>query len=282
MNDLTRGNVAKQLIGYAVPLMLISVLQALYSIIDLVIVGQFVGSRGIVAVTNAGQVVSFLSQIIISITVGGNVLVGKYYGSREDDQRKESAGTLCVFSLLLGVAFAVTLYLLAAQSMTLLGAPAHDEAIAYIRICAIGFIPVFGYHALSAILRGVGDSKGPMNCIVLSTIVNVVLDLLFVKGFSWGVTGAAVATFLAQVIAFLVILFYYAWPNRQFLGITRRYLTIAGDKLLAIVKVGLPVAGQQAIIAVSWLYVLYVINSFGMDISAGLKLETLSSWSSPP
>lgn len=272
-NDLTRGAVAPQLIRYAVPLIAINALQALYSIVDLMIVGQFVGSTGIVAVTNAGQVVGFLSQIAIAMTVGGNVLVGRHFGSGQADERKASAGALCVFSLVLGVVFTFGLYALAGPMIRLLGAQESAEAVGYIRLSAIGFLPIFGYHALSAILRGVGESKGPFYCIMAASGANVLLDLLFVGGFGWGVYGAAIATVLAQGVAFLTILLVYALPKGSFYGLERRWLVWDGPRIWAIIRLSLPIAFQQAIIAVSWLYVLAVINGYGADVVAGYGIS---------
>lgn len=189
--DLTRGSVWRQVLAYAMPLVASSLLQALYSMVDTVIAGHFAGSAAISAINNSGQILNILTKIAIGITTGGNIIIGQYYGAKEQGRLGEASGTLLSLSLLLGAATAVGLYAGAYPLLGLLGAPAMEQSVAYLRICAVGMVFVFGYNALSAVLRGVGDSRTPLLIIGVATVVNTVLDLWFVAGLGMGTAGAA-------------------------------------------------------------------------------------------
>lgn len=264
-HDLTRGSVTKQLIRYALPLVTTSLLQSLYSIADYIVAGYFISSAGQSAINNASLIMNLLTQITIGLTLGGNILIGQYFGSHEDEARRQSAGSLVTMSLMIGTVTAALLFSLSRPLLTLLKAPAPEEAAAYLRICAIGVLPIFGYNACSALLRAVGNSKVPLYCIIASTAANVVLDLVLVAGFHMGVEGAALATLISQVVSFLAAL-GFCLKHRDHLGLTRTYLRPRAVRVRAIVRLGLPTAFQWAIASISWLSVAYLINGYG-DLS---------------
>jgi len=263
--DLTQGSVTKQLVRYALPLVTTSLLQSLYSIADYIVAGFFINSAGQSAINNSTLIMNLMTQIAIGLTLGGNILIGQYFGNRDDESRKKSAGSLVTMSLIIGIVTAVLLFLLTRPLLIMLKSPALVEATAYMHICALGMLPIFGYNACSAILRAVGNSKIPLYCIIASTAVNVVLDVVLVAGFSMGVEGAALATLFSQCVSFLTALFFCI-KHRAHLGLTRKYLRPAGQYIRAITKLGLPTAFQWAIASVSWLVVAYLINGHG-DIS---------------
>lgn len=263
--DLTQGSVTKQLVRYALPLVTTSLLQSLYSIADYIVAGYFISSAGQSAINNSTLIMNLITQITIGLTLGGNILIGQYFGNREDEPRKHSAGSLVTMSLITGAVSAVLLFLLARPLLILLKSPALVEATAYMRICALGVLPIFGYNACSAILRAVGNSKIPLYCIIASTATNVVLDVVLVAGFRMGVEGAALATLFSQYVSFLAAL-SFCLKHRDHLGLTRKYLRPSGKHIRAITKLGVPTAFQWAIASVSWLVVAYLINGHG-DIS---------------
>lgn len=260
--DLTQGSVTKQLIRYALPLVTTSLLQSLYSIVDYIVAGYFISSAGQSAINNASLIMNLMTQIAIGLTLGGNILIGQYFGNHEDEPRKQSAGSLFTLSIVVGVVCAALFTLLSRQLLILLKAPALEEATAYMRICSIGMLPIFGYNALSAMLRAVGNSKLPLYCIIASTLTNVVLDLVLVAGLGMGVEGAALATLFSQCVSFLAALIF-CLKHRAHLGLTRQYLRPRADRIKAIAKLGLPTALQWAIASVSWLVVAYLINGYG-------------------
>ena len=244
--DLTQGSVTRKLVRYALPLVASSLLQAIYSITDIIIAGHYIGDVGISAINNASIIMNMLTQLAIGLTVGGNVLVGQYFGSGDH------AGIL----------------LLGRPLLILLQSPTLEEATAYLSICGVGLLFIFVYNSLSAILRGVGNSRIPLYCIIASVSLNVVLDILFVAGFHMGVAGAALATVIGQAISCLTAL-VFSLRHRADLGLLPRYLRPEAEMVKRTLKLGFPVALQWTIASISWLVVLTLINKYGVTVSAG-------------
>ncbi|MDD2979482.1 MAG: MATE family efflux transporter [Hespellia sp.] len=266
--DLTEGNVRTKLIRYAIPMVVMSLLQSLYSMADLIISGHFIGSRGISGINNASQIMLLVTQIIIGLSQGGNILIGQYYGAKQERSRKETTNTLFFSFMSLAVIVAAGLFFLSGTLLTALKAPAYREALAYLKICSVGVLFIFGYNSLVAAVRAVGDSRRPMRIIMISTGVNIVLDLLFVGVFSMGTGGAALATVIAQGISFFLML-THVLKNRDFFGVCLWQPQIYGKQFLSILKLGIPCAVQQSLAGISWLTVTRFINGYGVAASAG-------------
>ena len=253
--DLTQGSVTRKLVRYALPLVASSLLQAIYSITDIIIAGHYIGDVGISAINNASIIMNMLTQLAIGLTVGGNVLVGQYFGSGDHENRRKSAGNMLTVGLIAGLLFAAGILLLGRPLLILLQSPTLEEATAYLSICGVGLLFIFVYNSLSAILRGVGNSRIPLYCIIASVSLNVVLDILFVAGFHMGVAGAALATVIGQAISCLTALVFS--------------LHHRADMVKRTLKLGFPVALQWTIASISWLVVLTLINKYGVTVSAG-------------
>ena len=266
--DLTQGSVSGKLLRYAAPLVASSLLQAVYSITDIIIAGHFIGDTGISAINTASVIMNMLTQLAIGLTVGGNILVGRYFGSGEEEKRKQAAGNTLTVGLAAGVLLTVLLLLLGRPFLVLLRSPALEESAAYLGICGGGLLFIFGYNALSAVLRGVGNSRVPLYCIILSVSLNVVLDILLVAVCRMGVAGAALATVTGQGVSFLMAL-CFSLRHREMLGLTLRHLRPRRQVVSLTLKLGLPVALQWTIASVSWLVVLTLINKYGVAVSAG-------------
>lgn len=264
--DLTQGVIWKKLIMYAGPVVLSSLLQSAYSITDLIVAGWFIGKDGISAINNAGQVMTILTQIIMGITIGGNILMGQYFGSRQHEQRKQTDRTLFSFSLLAGVGMMGVIFLFSRPILLALNAPALDQGQAYLQVCAFGLPAIFGYNAMAAMLRSVGDSKRPFYCVAVTAGCNIVLDCLFMGAFQWGVEGAALATVLAQWASFLFCS-AYVQRHKGLFGLERR-LSIQRDKLGKMLKLGIPSAIQMTVVGLSWLAMTFLINHYGVEASA--------------
>ncbi len=267
-NDLTKGDAARQLIRYAIPMVTTSVLQALYSMADMIIAGHFIGNTGISAINNSSQIMNIATQIAIGLTVGGNVLIGQYYGAGKQEERRRAIGTLLTSSLLLGVFGLLLIFSLARAILSGLGAPALDDAEAYLQVCAFGMPFIFGYNALSAVLRAIGNSRKPLHFIAASASTNVVLDIVFVGGLKMGVRGAALATVLSQGLSFSLALIFLLRHSEIF-RISLENLKIRAAELKMIFKLGIPSSLQHTIGGISWLVVTFLINSYGVDVSAG-------------
>ena len=245
--DLTQGSIVKSLLIYAWPVVLSSLLQSAYSITDLIVAGWFIGEGGISAINNASQVMQILTQIIMGITTGGNILMSQYYGSRDPVNREKTNRTLFFFSVTAGAVMTVAVLVLSRPILIGLRAPALEEATAYLTVCALGLIPIFGYNALSAMLRSV--------------------DCLFMGAFHWGVRGAALATVMAQTASFVVCL-WYVRRHQDLFGLTRRRGGIERAKLTQMLKLGIPSAVQMTVVGLSWLAMTFLINDYGVDASA--------------
>ena len=267
VNDLTSGDVTRKLIRYALPLMASSLLQATYSITDIIVAGHFIGDVGITAINNGSVVMNMLTQLAIGLTVGGNILVGQYFGSGDQENRRKASGNLLTLGVLFGLLFTALVALLGRPLLMLLQSPTLDEATAYLTICGAGLLFIFAYNAMSATLRGVGNSRIPLYCIIVSVSLNVVLDILFVAVFRWGVAGAALATVLGQAVSCLTAL-VFCLCHRTDLGLLPRWLRPEGSMVKRILKLGFPTALQWTIASISWLVVLALVNQHGVTISA--------------
>lgn len=266
--DLTEGNVKKKLIQYAIPLVAISMMQSLYSMVDLMISGHFIGARGISGINNSSQIMMLLTNIIIGLSMGGNILISQFFGAKDDIRRKETTNTLFFSFMLMSVIVLAAVYGSAGNMLKVLSVPAYEEALDYLRVCSMGILFIAGYNALVATVRGVGDSKRPMKIIMISTCTNIVLDLLFVGVFQMGTKGAAVATVISQGISFFLIL-AHVLKNEELFGICllrpRFYLKRFGK----IIAIGIPCAVQMSVAAISWLTVTRFVNGYGVAASAG-------------
>ena len=271
--DLTRGSIPRQLIRYALPLIGSSVLQAAYGIVDMIVAGQFIGSAGLSGITNATTVITLLTQIIFGLCTGGCILVGQYYGAKDRENCRSAATTLYTMGLAIGIIFAVVLFLLSGSIIRLLKAPALQEAGIYMRTCCVGLIFVAGYNATSAALRAIGNSRAPLVCIIATSAVNIVLDILFVLPLNMGVFGAALATIIAQAISFLVALFFVV-RSRDVLGIHPLHFRLDRVKLFKEAQLGLPCVAQETMVAISWLSITYLLNSHGIAASAASGVAT--------
>jgi len=267
LTDLTQGSVRRQLVKYAMPVVLSNVLQAAYSLADMYVVSHFLGTAGMSAVTNGSQIMNIFMFITIGICNGGNILVGQYFGSGEEEKHQRITGTFFSLAAILGAAGLVLLFSLAGPIMTAMGAPALQDSTAYLRICALGAFSIMGYNAMAAVLRAVGDSRTPLRCVIVSVVANVGLDLLFVGVFGWREAGAAAATAISQTLSFLMALVYFL-RQKDILKLTRENFTLRREHVRRLLAVGIPSALQLTIAGISWLVVTFLINRCGMDVSA--------------
>ena len=228
----------------------------------------YIGENGISAINTSSVIMNMLTQLAIGVTVGGNILVSRYFGSGDHEARRKAAGNTFTIGICAGLLFTALVVLLCRPILVLLQSPAMEDSTAYLSICGTGIFFIFCYNALSAILRGVGNSRIPLYCIITSVSLNVVLDILFVAVFHMGVAGAALATVIGQGVSFVTAL-AFCLVHREDLGLLPRYLTPEKQIVSRTLKLGLPVALQWTIASVSWLVVLTLVNKYGVEVSAG-------------
>ena len=267
-NDLTKGVIWKQLVKFSVPLVISSLLQALYGMADMIIAGRLIGSTGLSAINNSSTIMLFITQIMMGVSTGGNILIGQYFGAGNRENCKQTITTLFTFSMAFSVVLVAIFSIFARPILTALKAPALEDAVRYLVICAFGIIFIAGYNAVSAAMRSVGNSRAPLICVSASCILNIVLDIIFIGPLGWGVAGAAIATVISQGVSFIISLIIML-HSRELYGLYLTKLYIKADKLKMLLKLGIPVCIQMTVANISWLSVMYLINGYGVVISAG-------------
>ena len=199
-NDLTQGVIWKQLVKYSLPLIATSVMQSLYSLFDILIAGRFLGSAGISGINNSSQVLGIVNTVVIGLSMGGTILIGRLFGQGEKSKMQNASNTFINSFFIMGIIMSVVLYFVSPMIITLMKTPAYNEAVSYFKVCAIGVFFTFCYNALSGVMRAVGNSKMPMYCIFVSTTVNIVLDIIFMGVIKLGTAGAALATGISFIV----------------------------------------------------------------------------------
>ena len=270
-NDLTQGNVVRQLITFALPFMISNIVQSLYNVADMLIVGRFGGAVGISAVNIGGQVTFIITNIVIGLSVGGTVVIGQYMGSRDRKSAVESISTMMISLLAAAVVITVAMMILATPILNLIQTPpeAFAQAREYLQITVLGSVFIFGYNALSAIMRGLGDSRRPLYFVTIACVVNIVLDLILVGYFGMGARGAAIATIVSQAASMVLCILYL--QNTDFMFDFRlKSFKFHADKFRMLMKVGIPTSIQNVAVNISFLVMTGLVNSFGVKASAAL------------
>ncbi|WP_024292786.1 MATE family efflux transporter [Lacrimispora indolis] len=269
MNDFTKGSITKQIISFSIPMLIGNVFQQLYSMVDAMVVGRYVGSNALAAVGVAMSILQFLVSVLIGLTTGASVLISQYYGARKYDKMKRMVSTSVVFLGVFSVVVAVAGILFSPHLLRWLDATPEimDDAVLYLRFLMGGMLfPVF-YNMYTAYLRALGDSRSPLLILILCTIINTVLDLVFVMQFHMGVLGAAVATLIAQAVS-AVLCYLYTLHKVPLLHVTS--LTFDPKLFTEILKYGTPAAIQLSVVSLANLTITKLINSFGAAVMAGI------------
>ena len=230
VNDMSQGPVLKGLIRFAIPMILANLLQAVYSMVDMIVVGQFGGPAGLSAVGIGGQLTNLFLAVGMGFSNGAQVVISQQVGMKSKKISK-TIGTLLTTELLLAVIVGAIGIVFHQGILGLMNTPsaAWDEAVGYLVICSCGMIFIYGYNALCAVLRGMGESKLPMVFIAVASLVNVVLDLVFVGGFHWGASGAAAATVIAQGVSFFCAA-VYLYRHKEAVQFDFRFRSFAIDR----------------------------------------------------
>ena len=284
INDFTSGPVFPALLTFALPLFLSNLLQAVYNLVDMIVVGQVVGAAGLSGISVGGDVLALLTFLSMGFSDASQVIISMYIGAGLRDKLSRFIGTMASFLLLCAVGMSVLFLLLREQVLGLLNTPAEswDQAMAYAVTCMCGLVFIYGYNIVSAIMRGLGDSKRPFLFIAIAAVLNVILDLLFVAGLGWESFGAALATVIAQGVSFLTALIYLC-RNRERFGfdLAPRNFLIDPKELATLIKLGVPFAIRQASVLISKFFVNYWINGYGVTVSAvsgvGYKLDVIGN-----
>lgn len=280
--DFTEGNLAKAVLLFALPFMASNALLVLYSTVDMIIVGNFVGTAGLSAVSQSSQIVNFAIMICLGFSNGGQVLVAQALGAKKPREANDIIGTLFSLVTIIGLGFSVLMISLSGVVIDLMQVPAEsrDMAMDYLIISSAGLVFTAGYNMVSAVLRGMGDAKRPFIFILIASVVNTVLDIIFVGPFGWGVAGAAYATIIGQAVSFVFSL-VYLYRKRAAFGFDFKKESFVPKKahVKRIIKLGTPMAVQSGFINISMMFVNTMINTEGLVASAtfgvGVRIDDI-------
>ncbi len=268
--DMTTGNIAKQVLLFALPLMLGNVFQMLYNTVDSIVVGQFVSTEALAAVGSTTMIVNMLVFFFNGFSIGASVVIGIHFGAKNEAKLHRAVETTIAATFVMCVLFTAIGYFGVKPMLRFMSTPddVFSDATVYLRIYFAGFSGLLIYNMGSAILRSVGDTTRPLYFLILTSVLNIILDLVFVLVFKMGIAGVAYATIISQFISAGLILWLLT-ASRGVYRLTWNDLTIDGEIMKHIFTVGLPAGIQSVITAFSNVFVQSYINAFGSGCMAG-------------
>lgn len=268
--DMCNGPLLKKILLFSIPLMLSGILQLLFNAADMIVAGRFAGSVALAAVGATASLINLLINVFVGLSVGANVAIAHFYGAKQDEDLQQTVHTAISLSLLCGIFLSVIGYLSASPLLSLMGTPDDilPHSVIYMKIYFIGMPVTLLYNFGSAILRAVGDTKRPLYYLLAAGVINLILNLIFVIALGMGVAGVALATILSQTISAVLIL-YCLMKDKGTCHLELRQLRLYPDKVMKILKVGLPAGFQGAIFAISNVLIQSSVNSFGSVAVAG-------------
>ena len=270
-SDLTKGNIFRTLVHFSLPFIASTLLQTMYGMVDMMIVGNFVGRDGLSAVSIGTQLMNLITLFCVGFSTAGQILVAQKTGAQDGENVKKINGTLCTLIFLLSIFLTLVGLLGCRTFLVWLSTPkeAFAYAVSYVTICSAGVIFTGFYNMFSAVFRGMGDSTHPLVFVAVAAGLKVLLYLIFVGVFHFSVSGAALATVLGQAVSVLCSV-CFLWRHQQVyhFGFHPRDFRIDRKAALALLKLGFPIAIQQSAISLSFLFVSKMINQLGVIVSA--------------
>lgn len=270
MKDLTVGSVGKNILRFAMPMLLGNLFQQLYTFVDQIIVGRFLGKEALAAVGASFPVIFTLIALIIGIATGGTIVISQFFGAKDFNKVKRTIDTIFIVMAVCAVIMTVVGISFSEEIFRLIKLPEElmPMANSYLTIYVSGLVIFFGYNSVAAILRGLGDSITPLYFLVLATIINIGLDLLFIVKLGWGIEGAAYATLIAQGTAFIVAVFYLN-KNHELIKFNIREFAFDWQIFKQSLRIGLPTGLQHTFVALGMMALMGIVNGFGTDVVAG-------------
>jgi len=262
--DMTQGSPVKQIILFSIPMIIGNFAQQLYNTADAVIVGHFVGDNALAAVGSAGPILNLMLVLFIGISTGASIMVSQYFGARKREELSKSIGTCIVLTGIASLIIMVIGTLLARPLLRLLGTPESiiGWCTSYLVIIFLGFAGTGYYNILGGVLRGLGDSISALLYLIIATVLNIVLDLVFVAFFNMGVAGVALATIMAQIISAVLTLRKLMRMTHLF-DLKREYLKPDKAYMSNLIRLGIPTGITQGIFSLSLIVVQSLTNTFG-------------------
>ena len=272
--NMTEGNPFKTIFFFAVPMIISNLFQQLYNVMDTLIVGNRLGQNALAAVGSASSITAVFVQLSTGLALGGSIVISQYFGAGKKNRIRLCATTLACFSMVVGMVSTILMWIYAEPLLLYVNTPAEivPMGVAYLRFYFLGSVPIFLYNALSSVYTALGNSKTPLKFLIISSAVNVVLDVVFIVTFHWGIAGAAAATAISQLLAMMLAL----WDVPRLLADfpvqkkeSGKTAFFDGKLLVTMLRFALPSAIQQSIVSVGSVVVQATINSFGSAVMAG-------------
>lgn len=280
VKDMTVGTPYKLLLQFAIPLFIGNIFQQLYNMVDSVIVGNFVSANALGAIGTTGSLHFFFFSLVAGLSVGIGIIVSQFFGAGNEEKVKDTIGSAVWIISICSVIMSLIGFFAARPVLVLLQTDPVilNDAVAYLRVTSIGICCMGFYNGVSSILRALGDSKTPLFFLIFASIINVVLDFLFVLAFGWGVIGVGIATAFAQFLS-AVMCMIYAYKSNTYFKLKKRNFKLQGNIVKKSLRLGVPVALQNALIAFSLIVLQAIVNSYGANFTTAFtivsRIETL-------
>jgi putative MATE family efflux protein len=282
MKDLTVGKESKLILQFATPMLLGNLFQQLYNVVDAWVIGRFIDKQALAAVGASFPIIFILISMVIGFASGATIIISQYFGAKKLDSVKRTIDTLYIVMFFASIAVTLLGIFFSDDIFRLIQLPEDvlPQASLYLTIYFSGIIFMFGFNGTAAILRGLGDSKTPLYFMIISTLANITMDLVFVLVFKWGIAGVAVATIISQGGAFLTAIWYL---NRTHDVVHLSISKIEFDKEIfkKSLRIGLPTGFQQTFVAIGLLALTWIVNRFGTDViaaySIAMRIDSLAS-----
>lgn len=278
--DMTTGSPVKLILFFSIPLLIGNIFQQFYSMVDTIIVGKFLGVKALAAVGSTSSMSFLILGFILGLCSGFSVLISQRFGANDNEGLKEAIASSIILSIAMAIIITIISIFTAKPLLRLMNTPKDiiNNSYSYIVIIYAGTFAAFFYNMISSILRSIGDSKTPLYFLIVSSILNIVLDLVFIINFKIGVAGAAYATVISQGVAGLLCLIYTA-KKYPILKLEKKHFITGTKHFVTHLKIGLPMALQFSITAIGVIILQSAINSFGSNVvaahTAASKVEQL-------
>ncbi|WP_291648567.1 MATE family efflux transporter [Clostridium sp.] len=267
--DMTTGNPVKLILTFSVPLLIGNIFQQFYSMADTIIVGRFLGVKALAAVGSTGAMAFLVNGFVIGLTSGFAVLVSQRFGANDEEGVKKAYASSLVLSAIMTIIVTAISVASAKPLLDLMNTPTDiiDESLAYIIVIYAGNIAIIFYNMFASILRALGDSKTPLYFLIIASILNIILDIVFIVNFSMGVTGAAYATIISQSISAILCVMYII-KRFPILRLKKSHWKISKNFVKSQLRIGIPMALQFSITAAGAMVLQGALNNFGSKIIA--------------
>ncbi|MDR2887264.1 MAG: MATE family efflux transporter [Bacteroidales bacterium] len=275
MQDLTSGNEGKLIFNFAAPMLIGNIFQQLFSVVDSIVVGKFIGKDALAAVGASFPVIFIMVSMIVGLMMGTTVTISQYFGAKNMTKIKRAIDTMYIYSAIIGVITTIVGILVSEPILRMIDLPEElmPQATLFLKVYLSGIVIFFGFNGTSSVLRGLGDSKTPLYFLIIASVANMLFVILFVGVFEWGVAGAAAATLLANAIAFGLAAW---WLNRthKLIRISIKGLTFDREVFQQSLRIGLPTAIQHTLVAMGGIALMDIVNKFGTEVIAGYSVAS--------